>query len=55
MFLYPKLKLNEWIFLFAGVMTLFSIPFLEAGGFYLWVAIKIIYLSGLATLFYVRD
>lgn len=55
MFRYPKLKLNERIFLLVGVMTLFAIPFLEVGGFYLWISIKVVYLLGIITLFYVRD
>lgn len=52
---FSSLKLNEWIFLFAGVATLLAIPFLAFGGFYLWITIKTIYLLGVITLFYVRD
>lgn len=50
-----NLKVNEWFFLFAGIATLLAIPFLEFGGFYLWITVKVIYLLGLIALFYVRD
>ena len=44
------LKLNEWIFLCAGIATLVAIPFLRIGGFHLWIAVKAIYITGLVVL-----
>ena len=49
-----RLNLSEYIFILAGVFTLAAIPFLEIGGFYLWLSVKSIYLLGLITL-YVRS
>jgi len=45
-----RLKLNEWIFLIAGISTLIAIPFFEIGGFYLWFTVKLIYLLGIIIL-----
>lgn len=44
------LKLNEWIFLCAGIGTLAAIPFFGVGGFYLWISVKAIYISGIIVL-----
>ena len=41
------LKLNEWVFISAGIFMLISIPFLDAEGFGLWTVAKVIYLIGL--------
>lgn len=41
------MKLNEWIFILAGLCMIIFMPFLAAGGFYLWGIAKMIYLIGL--------
>jgi hypothetical protein len=46
------IKLSEKIFIIAGISTLAAIPFLEFSNFYLWLAVKAIYLSGLIALFF---
>ena len=46
----PHLKLNEWIFLCAGIGTHAAAPFLGMGGFYLWISVKAIYISGIVIL-----
>lgn len=45
-----NLRLNEKIFLAAGLATLFAVPFLGIGGFYLWLAVKIVYAVGIILL-----
>lgn len=45
------LKRTERIFLAAGLFTLLAVPFLGIGGFYLWFAIKLVYLSGIISMF----
>ena len=44
---FKYLKLNEWIFILAGVVMLASIPFFDMAGFSLWVGAKAIYVTGL--------
>jgi hypothetical protein len=41
-----SLKLNEWVFIFAGIFMLISAAFLDEGGFGLWASAKAIYLIG---------
>ena len=50
-FQFSIFKLHEWVFIFAGIITLIAIPFLSQGGFYLWLAVKSIYLIGVIVLF----
>lgn len=45
------LKLNEWIFIFAGMATFAAIPYLEIVGFPLWFFVKSIYFLGIVFLF----
>lgn len=45
------LKLNEWIFIFAGMATFAAIPHLEIVGFPLWLFVKSIYFLGIVVLF----
>jgi hypothetical protein len=40
-----SIKLNEAVFFLAGVAMLISVPALDSGGFYLWGAVKLLYLS----------
>jgi len=46
-----NLKRTERIFLTAGLFTLLAVPFLGIGGFYLWFIIKLVYLSGIISMF----
>lgn len=43
-------KLNEWIFIAAGVGTLVAIPFLSMAGFWLWAVVKMIYFLAIIVL-----
>jgi len=44
-------RLSDWVFLAAGILTFAVIPFLSSGGFYLWGAVKLVYLLGVIFLF----
>lgn len=44
---FQRLPLAEKVFILTGILTLFSVPFLATGGFYLWLIIKIVYLIGI--------
>lgn len=47
------INLHEKIFITAGVLMIFSVPFLNDWGFSAWFAVKIVYLTGLIVI-YVR-
>jgi hypothetical protein len=47
-FNFQKLTITERIFVTAGVLMILSVPFLSIGQFYLWLAVKLIYLLAIS-------
>jgi len=48
--LYKNLEIHERIFIAAGMLMILTIPLLATGGFYIWLAVKTIYLLGIIML-----
>jgi len=46
-----NLRLSEKFLIISGIFMLAAIPYLEAVGFLLWLAVKIVYLMGIFILF----